>query len=142
MNTSVSGRESLNGAAEPGRDPLEIDVFEGTKSVRAKNRCNASRLETADRTFINFLKLFGPPSTPSRGADFTPTYGWRSRSPAPLGSRSRKCFSTRIFEGLGQLMHSKRQPNRSASKAKNKVNDQSQPGQKATTVKPTRKQSR
>jgi hypothetical protein len=59
MNASVSGRESLNGAAEPGRDLLEIDVFDGTKSVRAKNR-NASRLETADRTFINFLKLFGP----------------------------------------------------------------------------------
>jgi hypothetical protein len=60
MNTSVSGRESLNGVAEPGRDLLEIDVFDGTKSVRAKNRCNVSRLETADRTFINFLKLFGP----------------------------------------------------------------------------------
>ena len=60
MNASVSWRESLNGAAESGRDLLEIDVFDGTKSVRAKNRCNASRLETADRTFINFLKLFGP----------------------------------------------------------------------------------
>jgi hypothetical protein len=60
MNASVSGRESLNGAAEPGRDLLEIDVFDGTKSVRAQNRCNARRLETADRTFINFLKLFGP----------------------------------------------------------------------------------
>ena len=60
MNAKVSGRESLNGAAEPGRDLLEIDVFDGTKSVRAKNRCNTSRLETADRTFINFLKLFGP----------------------------------------------------------------------------------
>ena len=60
MNTSVSGRESLNGAAEPVRDLLEPDVFDGTKSVRAKNRCNASRLETAARTFINFLKLFGP----------------------------------------------------------------------------------
>jgi hypothetical protein len=47
MNASVSGRESLNGAAEPGRDLLEIDVFDGTKSVRAKNRCNASRVETA-----------------------------------------------------------------------------------------------
>ena len=47
MNTCVSGRESLNGAAEPGRDLLEIDVFDGTKSVRAKYRCNASRLETA-----------------------------------------------------------------------------------------------
>ncbi|MFZ0590731.1 MAG: hypothetical protein WAM39_09625 [Bryobacteraceae bacterium] len=60
MNTSVSWRESLNGAAEPGRDLLEIDVFDGTKSVRAKNRGNASRLETADRTFVNFLKLFSP----------------------------------------------------------------------------------
>jgi len=60
MNASVSRRESLNGAAEPGRDLLEIDVFQGTKSVRSKNRCDASRLETADRRFINFLKLFGP----------------------------------------------------------------------------------
>jgi hypothetical protein len=60
MSASVSGRESLNGAAEPGRDLLEIDVDDGTKSVRAKNRCNTSLLETADRTFINFLKLFGP----------------------------------------------------------------------------------
>jgi hypothetical protein len=60
MNTCVSGRESLNGAAEPGRDLLEIDVFDGTKSVRAEDRCNASRIETADRTFIHFLKLFGP----------------------------------------------------------------------------------
>jgi hypothetical protein len=33
MNASVSGRESLNGAAEPGRDLLEIDVFDGAKSV-------------------------------------------------------------------------------------------------------------
>ena len=60
MNAKVSGRESLNSAAEPGRDLLKIDVFDGTKSVRAKNRCNASRLKTADRTFIHFLKLFGP----------------------------------------------------------------------------------
>jgi hypothetical protein len=60
MNASVSGRESLNGAAEPGRDLLEIDVFDGTKSMRAKNRCNGSRLETTDRTFVNFLKLFVP----------------------------------------------------------------------------------
>jgi hypothetical protein len=59
MNTSVSGHESLNGVAEPGRDLLEIDVFDCTKSVRAKNPSNASRLETADRRFINFLKLFG-----------------------------------------------------------------------------------
>jgi hypothetical protein len=35
MNTSVSGHESLNGAAEPGCDLLEIDVFDGTKAVRA-----------------------------------------------------------------------------------------------------------
>jgi hypothetical protein len=60
MNASESGRESLNGAAKPGGDLLEIDVYDGTKSVRAKNRCNTNRLETADRAFINFLKLFGP----------------------------------------------------------------------------------
>lgn len=60
VNASVSGRESLNGAAEPGRELLEIDVFDGTKSVRSENRCNASRLETAARTFTNSLKLFGP----------------------------------------------------------------------------------
>jgi hypothetical protein len=60
MKTSLSGREPLNGAAERGRDLLEIDVFDVTKSVRAKNRCNVSRLETAGPTFIHFLKLFGP----------------------------------------------------------------------------------
>ena len=60
MNAGVSWREPLNGWAESGRNLLEIDVFEVTKSVRAKNRCNASRLETAVRTFTNFLKLFGP----------------------------------------------------------------------------------
>jgi hypothetical protein len=37
-------------------DLLEIDVFDGGESVRAKNRCNASRFETADRTFIKFPK--------------------------------------------------------------------------------------
>jgi hypothetical protein len=41
MNASVFWRESLNGAAEPGRDLLEIDVFDRTKSVRAKNRSTA-----------------------------------------------------------------------------------------------------
>jgi hypothetical protein len=46
--------------AEPGPDLLEIDVFDVTKSVRAKKRCDASRLETAGPTFIHFLKLFGP----------------------------------------------------------------------------------
>ena len=60
VHTKVPGRESLNGAAEPGSNLLEIDVFDGTKSVRAKNRGNAGRLETADRTFTNFPKLFGP----------------------------------------------------------------------------------
>jgi hypothetical protein len=60
MNAKASWRESLNGVAEPGRDLPEMDVFDGTKSVRAKNRGNASRLEAADRTFIHFLKLFGP----------------------------------------------------------------------------------
>jgi hypothetical protein len=60
MKTSLSGSEPLNGVAEPRRDFLEIDIFDVTKSVRAKIRCNASRLETGDPTFINFLKLFGP----------------------------------------------------------------------------------
>jgi hypothetical protein len=59
MKTSVSGRESLNCAAEPGRDFLETDVFDVTKPVRAKYRCNAIRLEAAVRTFTDFLKLFG-----------------------------------------------------------------------------------
>jgi hypothetical protein len=49
MSAKVSGRESLNGAAEPGRELLETDVFDGTRPVRAKNRCNASRLKTAAR---------------------------------------------------------------------------------------------
>src|SRR5215831_3715766 len=60
MKTSLSGREPLNGAAESGPDLHEIDVFDVTKSVRAKNRCNAGRLETAGQRFINFLELFGP----------------------------------------------------------------------------------
>jgi len=46
MKASVSGRESWNSAAEPGHDLLEIDVFEVTELVRAKNRCNARGLET------------------------------------------------------------------------------------------------
>jgi hypothetical protein len=46
MKASVSGREPLNGVAEPGRDLLEIDVFDIRKSVRANNRCNSRRLET------------------------------------------------------------------------------------------------
>lgn len=60
MKTYVSGREPLNGAAEPGCDLLETDVFEVTKSVRAKNRSNAARLETGVRAFSHFRKLFGP----------------------------------------------------------------------------------
>src|SRR5262249_6587159 len=60
MKTSLSGREPLNGAAEPGPDLLEIDVFDVTKSVRAKHRSHAGRLEPAGPTFLNFLKLFGP----------------------------------------------------------------------------------
>jgi hypothetical protein len=60
MKTSLSGREPLNGAAEPGHDLLEIDVFDVIKSVRAKKRSNANWLETAGPRFINFLKLFGP----------------------------------------------------------------------------------
>ncbi|SPE22620.1 hypothetical protein SBA5_350017 [Candidatus Sulfotelmatomonas gaucii] len=60
MSPKVSGRKSVNCAAEPGRDLLEIDVFDRTKFMRAKNRCNPSRLETGVRTFTHFLKLLGP----------------------------------------------------------------------------------
>jgi len=60
MHASVPGREPLNGVAEPGRDLLETGVFDDTKPVLAKNRCNAGRLEAAGRTFTNSLKLFGP----------------------------------------------------------------------------------
>ena len=56
MKTSLSEREILNGAAEPGPHLLEIDVFDVTKSVRAKNRCHAGRLETAGPTLINLRK--------------------------------------------------------------------------------------
>ena len=59
MNTSVSGRESLNGAAESGRDLLEIDVFDGTKSARAKNHCNASGLELKLASHTPVLVLCG-----------------------------------------------------------------------------------
>jgi hypothetical protein len=38
VQASVSGRESLNGAAEPRGDLLEIDVFDGTKSVAFLDR--------------------------------------------------------------------------------------------------------
>src|SRR5262245_41086638 len=60
MKAKLSGCESLNRVAEPGRDLLEIDVFHVTKPVRAKNPCNTSRIETSGPTFIHFLKLFGP----------------------------------------------------------------------------------
>jgi hypothetical protein len=60
MSAKVSGGESLNGVAEPGLDLLETYVFDGAKAVRAKNRCNTSRLESAGRTLTHFLKLFGP----------------------------------------------------------------------------------
>src|SRR5262245_24799183 len=60
VKTSLSRRESLNGVAEPGRDLLETDIFEVTETVRAKNRCNSSRLETAGPAFTNSLELFGP----------------------------------------------------------------------------------
>jgi len=33
MKTKRSGREPLNGAAEPGRDLLKIDVLDVTKSA-------------------------------------------------------------------------------------------------------------
>src|SRR5262245_55687805 len=60
MKTSLSGREALNRVAEPRPDLLEIDVFDIGKSVRAKNRANASRLETAGPTFVDLFELFGP----------------------------------------------------------------------------------
>ena len=60
MKTKMSGREPLNGWAEPRPNILKIDVFDVTKPVRAKNRCDASRLETAGPTFTNFFKLFSP----------------------------------------------------------------------------------
>ncbi len=60
MNAGLSGREPLNGMAEPGRDLLIIDVFDVTKSMGSKHGCNASRLETADPTLTDFLDLFGP----------------------------------------------------------------------------------
>jgi len=60
MKTGLSRREPLNSAAEPELDLREIDVFDLGKSARAKNRSNASGLETADPTFIHFLKLFSP----------------------------------------------------------------------------------
>lgn len=78
MNASVSRCESLNGVAEPGRDLLETDVFDGTKSVRTKNRGNASRLETAVRALTNFLKLFGP-----RGGHRPRRHRHRHRSTVP-----------------------------------------------------------
>ena len=61
MNTSPSGSEPLNGAAEPGPDLQEIDVFDVRKPVRAEKGRHGSRLETAGPAFIHFLKLFGPP---------------------------------------------------------------------------------
>ena len=59
MKTSVSGREPLNGVAEPGPDLLETDVFDITKSVRAEHCCDTGWIESAGPTFPNFLKLFG-----------------------------------------------------------------------------------
>ena len=45
MKAGVSGCEALDRVAEPGVYLLESDVFDGTKSVRAKKRCNAGRVE-------------------------------------------------------------------------------------------------
>jgi hypothetical protein len=42
-------------------------------------------------------------------ADFTPICVWHSRLPAPLGSASGKCLSTRISAGIET--HNERQPN-------------------------------
>lgn len=60
VKTGLSGREALNGMAEPGPDLLEVDIFDSTKAMRAKNRCHAGWLETADRMFTQFLELFVP----------------------------------------------------------------------------------
>src|SRR5215469_1282727 len=60
MNAGLARREPLNVTAEPGRDLLETDILDVTTSVRAKNRCTASRLETAGTTFLSFVKLLGP----------------------------------------------------------------------------------
>ena len=60
MNTEPPSREPLNVMAEPGRDLLETHIVDVPKSVRAKHRCDASRLETAEPTFLSLLKLFGP----------------------------------------------------------------------------------
>src|SRR5579863_2603264 len=59
-NTSVSGREALNGVTEPGRDLLETDVVDGAESARAKKSRNGRRLETAGRPFIHLFQLLGP----------------------------------------------------------------------------------
>jgi hypothetical protein len=60
VKTSLSGSESLNAAAERGPDLLEIDVFDFTKSVRAKHGGHAGWLETSGRTFVHFRELLGP----------------------------------------------------------------------------------
>ena len=60
MEARVPGRESAHGVAEPGRYLLETDVFHGGESVRAKKRCDALRIETADRTFAHFFELLVP----------------------------------------------------------------------------------
>jgi hypothetical protein len=42
MKTSLSGREPLNGVAEPRSDLVEADVFDVTESMGAKNCGDAS----------------------------------------------------------------------------------------------------
>ena len=51
MKTSLSGREPLNGAAEPGRDLLEIDVFDVTKSGNAAMPAGSKRLAQRSSIF-------------------------------------------------------------------------------------------
>ena len=62
MKSGLSGREALNGAAKPGPDRPEINVFDIAKSVRAKNRGNAFRLEPACPALTHLLEMFGPVS--------------------------------------------------------------------------------
>jgi len=60
VKTGLSGRESLNRVAEPGRNLMETNVFDVAKSVRAQDRGNAGWREAAGQAFIGLLQLFGP----------------------------------------------------------------------------------
>jgi hypothetical protein len=59
VNASLARRQPVNGAAEPRRDSVVIDVFDVAKSVRAQDRRNVGGIETAGPTFGGFLLLLG-----------------------------------------------------------------------------------